>query len=68
MVWNIIGIIVAIIYFAYNIMVAKFKSTKVMKRKYFDNHCVVGKVAASIFYAPAWILKGVRAVVLAVIA
>jgi len=68
MVWNIIGVIVAIIYLAFNILTAKMMSAKSMKREFIEGQCMVGKIFANIFYAPAWLLKGIRAVVVAAIA
>lgn len=68
MVWNVIGIIVAIIYFAFNVLTAKVMSAKRMKHEFIDGQCMVGKICANIFYAPAWLLKGIKAVVVAAIA
>lgn len=68
MVWNIIGIVVAIIYFAFNVLTAKVMSAKRMKHEFIDGQCLIGKIFANAFYAPAWLLKGIRAVVLAAIA
>lgn len=68
MVWNIIGIVVAIICFAFNVLTAKVMSAKRMKHEFIDGQCLIGKIFANVFYAPAWLLKGIRAVVLAAIA
>lgn len=68
MIWNILAIIVGITYIAYNIFVAKMMSAKSMKHKFIDGQCFVGKVCANAFYAPAWVLKGIRALVLATVA
>lgn len=68
MVWNIIGIVVAIIYFAFNVLTAKVMSAKRMKHEFIEGQCLIGKIFANVFYAPAWLLKGIRAVVLAAIA
>lgn len=68
MVWNIIGIIVAIIHLAFNVLTANIMSAKHMKQEFVDGQCLVGKVCANIFYAPAWLLKGIKAVVVASIA
>lgn len=35
-----------------------------MKRRYVTGQCVVGRIAAAIFYAPAWVIKGVAFIVL----
>lgn len=68
MVWNVIGIIIAIIYFVFNIMTANKMSAKRMKQEFVDGQCMVGKICTNIFYAPAWLLKGIKAVVFATIA
>lgn len=68
MVWSIIGVVLAIIYFSYNVLIAKLMSAKRMKQEFIDNQCSVGKILVNIFYAPAWLLKGLKAVVIAAIA
>jgi len=68
MIWNVIGLIVAIIYIIFNVFIAKRMSAKSMKREFVEGQCFVGKVFANIFYAPAWLLKGIKAVVMATIA
>lgn len=60
MVWNTIGIVAAIIYFAFNILTAKVLSTREMKREFIDGQCFIGKFFANIFYLPAWVLKATR--------
>lgn len=64
---TVISIIVLILYFAFNLITARMCSAKDMKRDFIDGQCFVGKVFANIFYAPAWILKGVRYVVVTLI-
>ena len=68
MVWNVIGIIVSIIYFAFNFLTANIMSAKRMKQEFINGQCMVGKICANIFYAPAWILKGIKVIVLETIA
>lgn len=68
MFWSIIGIIVAIVYCIFNVTTAKKMSAMRMKQEFVDGQCLVGKIFANIFYAPAWFLKGIKAVVLATIA
>lgn len=65
---KILEIAILCIYLAINLITAKIESAKNMKRWLIDGQCLVGKIFANIFYAPAWLLKGVKFVVLAVIA
>lgn len=64
---TVISIIALILYFAFNLITARMWSAKDMKRDFIDGQCFVGKVFANIFYAPAWILKGVKYVVVTLI-
>ncbi len=65
---KILEIIFICLYFAFNILTAKLYTAKRMQDEFITGQCLVGKICANLFYAPAWLLKGVRAVVLAVIA
>lgn len=65
---KILEIALVCVYLAFNILTAKLMSAKCMKRSFIDGQCMVGKICTNIFYAPAWLLKGVKAVVLAAIA
>jgi hypothetical protein len=60
-------IIIVVIYTAFNLITAKLYSAREMKHDFVDGQCVVGKVFANIFYLPAWVLKGLRFIVVAVI-
>lgn len=60
-------IITVVLYTAFNLITAKLYSAREMKRDFIDGQCVVGKVFANIFYLPAWVLKGLRFIVVAVI-
>lgn len=60
-------IIVVVLYTAFNLITAKLYSAREMKHDFIDGQCVVGKVFANIFYLPAWVLKGLRFIVVAVI-
>lgn len=55
-------LIIALIclYAAFNLVTAKLKSAKEMKKEFVDGQCIVGKIAANIFYIPAWVLKGLK--------
>ena len=60
-------IIIVVLYTAFNLITAKLYSAREMKHDFVDGQCVVGKVFANIFYLPAWILKGLRYVIVTVI-
>lgn len=67
MVWNIIGTLVVIAWIFINCVTARFYNIKEMRDSFVHGQCLVGKVFANIFYAPAWLLKGLRLLVLATI-
>lgn len=60
-------VILLIIYAVINLITAKLWSVKEMKHDFIEGQCLVGRIFANIFYAPAWLLKGIRIVVLATI-
>ena len=62
-----IAIILGVLYIVYNLITAKLLSAKEMKNDFIDGQCTVGMILTNIFYAPAWILKGIRFTVTAVI-
>lgn len=64
---RVLWIIVLIIYAAFNLYVSKVYSMRQMKENFVDGQCVVGKVFTNMFYAPAWILKVFRALVVMLI-
>lgn len=53
-----------IAYVACNLVTAKLFSAKEMKRNFVDGQCIVGKIFANAFYAPAWAMKILRFVIL----
>lgn len=55
-------LIIALIclYAAFNFVTAKLMNAKEMKKEFIDGQCIVGKIAANIFYIPAWVLKGLK--------
>lgn len=55
------------IYIGINLVVAKMYSAKEMKGSFITGQCVAGRIFTNIFYAPAWVLKLLRAVVLAAV-
>lgn len=56
-------IAVICLYAAFNFVTAKMMDVKEMKECFINGQCVVGKIAANIFYAPAWFLKGLKFVI-----
>lgn len=53
-------IIVACLYLGFNIVTSAMYSPEDMKKKFIDGQCNVGRIAAAIFYSPAWALKGIK--------
>lgn len=64
---KIVEVIVLIVYVAINLITAKRMSAKHMHEEFIEGQCMVGKICANILYAPAWLLKGIRVLVLATI-
>lgn len=60
---KILFIALVCLYAAINIVTAKVMNAKEMKEKYIDGQCLVGKIAANIFYAPAWLLKALKVII-----
>ena len=60
MVWKIIIIVIAAAYVAFNCIVSKRLAAKEMVSRFITGQNVVGRIATNIFYAPAWLLKGVK--------
>ena len=56
-------IAVICLYAAINVVTAKVMNAKEMKEEFITGQCLVGKIAANIFYAPAWLLKALKVVV-----
>lgn len=59
--------LVLVVYIAINLVVAKKMTAKDMYEDFIDGQCTVGMICANIFYAPAWLLKGIKFVVLTTI-
>lgn len=55
------------LYLAFNFATSKMFTAKEMKTRFIDGQCVVGKIAANIFYSVAWLLKGIEIVILATV-
>lgn len=64
---KIILIVIAFIYVVFNLITAKLMNAKQMRHRFIDGQCIVGRVFANIFYAPAWLLKAIRFIVTATI-
>ncbi len=56
-------IAVICLYAAINIVTAKVMNAKEMKEEFITGQCLVGKIAANIFYAPAWLLKALKVII-----
>lgn len=58
-------LVIAVIcaYIAFNMVIASVYSKDDMTQKFITGQNVVGMIASNIFYAPAWLLKLVRFVV-----
>ena len=61
---KILIIAILCLYIALNITTSKMLTAKEMKNRFIDGQCIVGKIAANIFYSVAWLLKGVKFVVM----
>lgn len=64
---TVITIGTLVLYIVFNLITARKWSAREMKRDFVDGQCLVGKIFANIFYAPAWFLKGVRYVVVTLV-
>jgi len=60
MVLNIIIGTLAVAYITFNFVVSNRMDIKAMTAKFITGQNVVGKIATNIFYAPAWVLKGLK--------
>lgn len=63
MVYRILLIVALVIYAAFNLYAAKVFNARQMKETFVDGQCAVGRVFVNIFYAPAWVLKVIRIIV-----
>lgn len=43
-----------------NVYTIRVMSAKEMRKEFVSGQCFVGKVFANVFYAPAWLFKGIR--------
>lgn len=66
-VFIVLGIAAAVWCIVSNIYVIRVMSAKEMRSEFINGQCFVGKFFANIFYAPAWVFKGIRFIVVATI-
>lgn len=59
-----VTIIIIVLYVVVNLITAHLWSAREMKRDFVDGQCLVGRIFANLFYAPAWVMKFVRALIL----
>ena len=59
--------IIAVLYFAVNMHTAVCFNPREMYARYVYRQCTVGRIAAAVFYAPAWFLKAFKRGVNAII-
>lgn len=64
---TILGIVSVVVWVFANLYTAKMYNAKEMRQEFINGQCLVGKIFANIFYAPAWLFKVVRLVVVATI-
>ena len=60
-------IILAVAYLVFNLITAKKYNAKEMRDEFIVGQCTVGAIFANLFYAPAWALKLLKGVIVAVI-
>ena len=65
---KILIIILISLYLILNVAIAMTHTTKQMKRKLDDERSLLDKVFLAMFYAPAWVLKGIKTAIKALIA
>ena len=65
---NIIIAVIAVAIITINIFTAAKFSARQMKEHFIDGNCIVGRIAAGIFYAPAWLIKAGKFIILYCIA
>lgn len=68
MVKLIIILTLALFVLVCNVIVAAHYTPKQMKSRFIDNQCIVGRIAAALFYAPAWFLKALKWLITATVA
>lgn len=61
---NILIITIICLYIVFNIVTSKMLTAKEMKSRFIDGQCIIGKIAANAFYSIAWLLKGLKFIVI----
>lgn len=64
---TVIAIILGLIYAGFIIQATGWMTINDMKKKFWDEQTVIGKVLLNIFYLPAWALKLLRIALVAVV-
>lgn len=59
-----VTVIIIVLYVVVNLITAHLWSAREMKQDFVDGQCLVGRIFANLFYAPAWVMKFVRALIL----
>lgn len=67
MIFTIFLIVLGVIYAGFIIQATGWMTINDMKRKFWDEQTVIGKVLLNIFYLPAWALKLLRIALVAVV-
>lgn len=67
MIFKICVIAAVIFYGICNLVMAYRNTAHEMYDEIINGQCVVGMICANIFYLPAWVLKGLRITVLALV-
>lgn len=65
---KVLEIIGLLVFITSNFYVAGEMSAKAMYREFVHGQCFVGKICTNIFYAPAWIMKFLKAAIVMIIA
>lgn len=61
---NILIITIICLYIVFNIVTSKMLTAKEMKSRFIDGQCIIGKIAANAFYIIAWLLKGLKFIII----
>ena len=57
---NFIAILLLAFHIACNVTIITECTVSEMKEDFIDDQCLLGKIFANIFYAPAWLFKGIK--------
>jgi hypothetical protein len=67
MIFTIVTIILGLIYAGFIVQATGWMTINDMKRKFWDEQAVIGKVLLNAFYLPAWALKLLRIALVAIV-